>query len=425
MNTDKPHISSIMKSYHQRKISHFFLNHPDLFRDLISSYYPLSHSQLKRYRKALNWERISENSHINWTHDILNSFSEDLVWKTVTLNDSAFKDKSLLDTFSAKIDWYGSDDSCFDSIVSNSGIYWDDEMIERYAYKINFEKLSAKSNVDWTEALLDRYLPKWNLVELAHNETIPWTLRLFDKYLDQSYLTYSGVQTNPMLISFGFIEKYKDFFDWKFISSNPELPWLEKDLLNHWSDKIDWDGIACNSFLFAQDPHFYQKHFERWQSLKDKGWKSFSSNEAFPWTRDTIQNHIHDIDWYWLSSNPGIDWNKEMIEHFKSYIDWNRLCSNEKIIWNEKLINRYTEHIQWGGFRECELLDERGNVLSLTGGECYEHGLIDNKSIPWTVDILTRYEPSINSKSISYNSSIWEKAFKPYVDDEMIKGLLR
>ena len=98
MNTDKPHISSIMKSYHQRKISHFFLNQPDLFRDLISSYYPLSHSQLKTYRKALNWERISGNSHINWTHDILNSFSEDLVWKTVTLNDSAFKDKSLLDT---------------------------------------------------------------------------------------------------------------------------------------------------------------------------------------------------------------------------------------------------------------------------------------------------------------------------------------
>ncbi|WP_446788284.1 hypothetical protein, partial [Macellibacteroides fermentans] len=68
---------------------------------------------------------------------------------------------------------------------------------------------------------------------------------------------------------------------------------------------------------------------------------------------------------------------------------------------------------------------EKGNVLSHTGGECYEHGLIDNKSIPWTVDILSRYESSINSKSISCNSSIWEKAFKPYVDDEMIKGLLR
>lgn len=114
-----------------------------------------------------------------------------------------------------------------------------------------------------------------------------------------------------------------------------------------------------------------------------------------------------------------------MIEHFKSYIDWNRLCSNEKITWNEKLIDRYTEYIQWGGFRECELLDERGNVLSLTGGECYEHGLIDNKSVPWSVGILTRYEPSINSKSISYNSSIWKKAFKPYVDDKMIMKLLR
>jgi hypothetical protein len=413
-----------MTSDHQHKIIHFLLDHPDLLRDWISSYYPLSESQLKTYHKTLNWDRISENSNIHWTYDILNSFSEDLEWETVTQNSSAFKDKSFLDKFYTKIDWYGSDDICFGSIVANHGLYWDNETIEKYADRINFNKLSAESNVAWSEALLDKYFPKWDLVELAHNKSIPWTLRLFDKYLDESYLSYYGVQTNRTLITFHFIEKYKHSVDWEIISANPHLPWIEKDLLHLWSDKIDWSGIASNSFLFAHDPDFYQTHCDKWQSIKNKVWRSFSINNTFPWTIDIIENHKHYIDWNSLCSNPGIDWNEEMIDNYKSHIDWNQLCSNEKIPWNEKLIDRYAEHIQWGGFRKCELYDERGNLLSLTGGECYDQGLIDNKSFPWSIDILTRYEPSIDSKSISNKSSIWEKAFKPYINDEMIKILL-
>ena len=93
-----------MTSDHQHKIIHFLLDHPDLLRDWISSYYPLSESQLKTYHKTLNWDRISENSNIHWTYDILNSFSEDLEWETVTQNSSVFKDKSFLDKFYTKID---------------------------------------------------------------------------------------------------------------------------------------------------------------------------------------------------------------------------------------------------------------------------------------------------------------------------------
>lgn len=408
----------------QHKIILFFLNHPSLFKDLVSSFYPLSQSQLKTYKKVLSWDRISENTNISWSYDILNYFSEDLEWKTLTRNKNVFSDKSLLDQFYRKINWYGSDDSCFDSIVANSGLYWNNEMIERYADKINFKKLSAVTNLDWRETLIDKYINKWDLTEIAHNQSIPWTLRLFEKYLDETYLFYSGVQTNQILVTFNFIEKYKHLLDWEFISSNPNLPWIEKDLLNLWSSKIDWSGVARNSLFFANDRNFYQIHYDKWQPIKDKVWKSFSVNITFPWAKDTIEYHVHDIDWRSLCSNPGIVWNVEMIENCKSYIDWNQLCSNEKITWNEKLIDTYADYIKWGGYKECELLDERGNLLSSNGGECYEQGLLDNNSIPWSIDILTRYEKSIDPKAICNNSEIWEKAFKPYVDDEMIKMVL-
>jgi hypothetical protein len=73
-------------------------------------------------------------------------------------------------------------------------------------------------------------------------------LELFEKYLDESYLFYFGVQTNKSLVSYELVEKYNHLMDWHNILLNPNLPWVEKDLLNYWSEKIVWTGIACTDF---------------------------------------------------------------------------------------------------------------------------------------------------------------------------------
>ena len=100
------------------------------------------------------------------------------------------------------------------------------------------------------------------------------------------------------------------------------------------------------------------------------------------------------------------------------------LCSNEGIIWNSDLIDYFSKHIKWGGWKSCELLDENDNVISPVGGAEFEFGLIYNVSIPWSIDFLLKYENKLEFEALESNTSVWEKAFKPYVDDEMIETII-
>jgi len=381
------------------KIISFLIKHPNYFLGLLSSFYPLSQFQLKLYKDLLDWNKISANENIIWDDKILVEFQDYIIWDTLTTNPSVFVNTKLLKTFEDKIDWYGNDNYYGDSITANEGIHWDYETIEKYADKINFEKLSISTNVDWSETLLDKYIDKWNFTELAHNESIPWSLEMFEKFLDESYFFYFGVQTNKSLVSFELVEKYNHLMDWHYISLNPNLPWIEKDLLNYWSDKIVWTGIACNRFLFANDKNFFQKHYDKWQPIKNKALGYFSGNEAFPWS-------------------------KHMIETFKFNLDWNLLCSNEGIAWNIDLIDSFSKQVKWGGWKPCELLDEKGNEISPVGGKGHESGLIDNKSVIWSIDFLLKYERELEFEALESNTAVWEKAFKPYFDDHIVDTII-
>ena len=381
-------------------ITSFFIKHPNYFLGLLSSYYPLSQFQLKLYKDLLDWNKISANENIIWDDNILVEFQDYIIWDTLTTNPSVFVNTKLLNTFEDKIDWFGNDNFYGDSITANEGIYWDNETIEKYADKINFEKLSISTNVDWSVTLLDKYIDKWNFTELAHNESIPWSLEMFEKFLDESYFFYFGVQTNKSLVSFELVEKYNHLMDWHNISHVPTLPWVEKDLLNYWSDKIVWTGIACNKFLFANDKNFFQKHYDKWQPIINEVLGYFSGNESFPWT-------------------------KLLIEKYKLSLDWNLLCSNVGIVWDSDLIDSFSKHIIWGGWKPCELVDETGNVISPVGGKIHESGLIENKSVPWSIDFLHKYENKLEFEALESNNAVWDKAFKPYVDDVLIETIIR
>jgi hypothetical protein len=385
---------------YKNKIISFLLKYPEFFLGIASSNYHFSKNQLKQYTNVLDWNKISANENIIWNDNILVEFQDYIIWDTLTTNPSVFVNTKLLNTFEDKIDWFGNENFYGDSITANEGIYWDNETIEKYADKINFEKLSISTNVDWSETLLDKYIDKWDFNELAHNESIPWTLDMFKKYLDESCLFFFGVQTNKSLISFEMVEKYGHLMEWHNISLIPTLPWIEKDLLNCWSDKIVWTGIACNKFLFANDRNFFQKHYDKWQPIISEVLCYFSGNESFPWT-------------------------KHLIEKYKPGIDWNLLCSNEGIVWDSDLIDSFQKHIIWGGWKPCDLFDETGNVISSVGGKRREIGLIDNKSVPWSIDFLQKYEHEFEFESLESNTVVWEKVFKPYIDDIMIETIIR
>ncbi len=114
-----------------------------------------------------------------------------------------------------------------------------------------------------------------------------------------------------------------------------------------------------------------------------------------------------------------------MIEKHKLGIDWNLLCSNEGLVWDSDLIDSFSKHIIWGGCKPCELEDETGSVISPVGGKRHESGLIENKSVPWSIDFLYKYENELEFEALESNNAVWDKAFKPYIDDEMIKTIVR
>lgn len=51
-----------------------------------------------------------------------------------------------------------------------------------------------------------------------------------------------------------------------------------------------------------------------------------------------------------------------------------------------------------------------GNVISPVGGSRFDSGLIDNRSIPWSIDFLLNYEHELEFQALGFNSAVWDKS---------------
>lgn len=386
---------------HQTQIISFLVNHPQFAQRLLSQNYPFSLQQLKRYGSVLAWGLVSANTNIGWSSQILWQCNKQLDWECVSINPSAFPSIDMLSEFDAFIDWQGNEGYYGDSIASNPGLPWTDELIRRLEHKINFVKLSANESVQWSNALIDRYKGRWELSDLASNESVPWTLPLFERHLNESYFFYFGVSTNPALLrNIDLVEKYSQKMEWWAVFANSQLPWIEKRLLERWRQHINWYGLSQNEFFFRTDKDFFTNNMDRWMENEGKGFVGLSSNRYLPWSTDFIDRYLP----LW---------------------QWNTLCENEFIPWDEKMIDHFAKHIEWGGTKPGAIYNDYGEVLAPTGGFYFEFGLIDNKNLPWSLDLLKRYESQINLDDLSEHSHIWEKAFMPYIDDNVLDTVLR
>lgn len=385
----------------RQNIISFLVAHPEFALRLLSQYYPFSQQQLKKFQNLLIWEIISFNESIHWNSEILWHFAENLDWQAVSVNSSAFPDLSLLKEFDAFIDWKGNDDFFSDSIANNTGLPWTEEFIQSIEKKINFERLSTNNSVKWSESIIDRYKGRWDIVELASNESVPWTLPLFDRHLDESHFFYFGIQTNPALLrNIDLVEKYRHQIQWWAVFANPQLPWGEKRLLERWHHHIDWYGLSMNEFFFRIDNNFFENNIDKWMANSNQGFMGLSANAYLPWCAELIDQYLPLWQWPSLCRNEAIPWDEEMLEHFSDYIDW-------------------------GGSKPCGIYNEEGEMIAPVGGKCFEPGLVDNKGLPWSMAFIKRFENQFVVDDLKRNSAVWEKAFKPYVNDEMVDLVLR
>lgn len=88
------------------------------------------------------------------------------------------------------------------------------------------------------------------------------------------------------------------------------------------------------------------------------------------------------------------------------------------------MIDYFSDHIIWGGFIPCELRDENDDIIAPTGGRMLEFGLINNESIPWSIDFLHKYENKLEFKALVSNPDVWQKAFQQHFNHDMLSTIM-
>jgi len=188
--------------------------------------------------------------------------------------------------------------------------------------------------------------------------------------------------------------------DWWNISGNPNLPWIEKNLLKYWSKNIEWGNIARNETLFGSDKNFFSSNYDKWSTHNFKNFSKLSSNRYLPWSKD-------------------------FIESYKYHWDWRMLCINEGIPWDIELIEYFSKYVEWGGYYPCELYNGEGEVISAVGGKGFASGFIINEFLPWSIEFILHFEKDINFRALVMNDGVWEKAFKPFMSEDIIETVIR
>ena len=189
---------------------------------------------------------------------------------------------------------------------------------------------------------------------------------------------------------------------WPSICSNSKLPWIEKNLLEHWKEFISWRGIAANNLLF-KDPNFFEKNLVKWLTEPDNPFYCLSYNELLRWSNNFIERFADYWDWESLSINPALPWSIKFIEQFSDQFIWGGITIEEE--------NNYIEgNMSVGHLQYCKV---------------FNNGLVINEGLPWSIDFLIYFENKLDFEMLSLNTSVWEKAFKPYVDENVIEKVLR
>ncbi|HOZ13416.1 MAG TPA: hypothetical protein PLH91_06505 [Tenuifilaceae bacterium] len=380
-----------------KDITSLFIKHPDVFKTFISNHYSFTSHQLSKYRDFLDWHKISENPNINWNGEILQKFKNNLDWHYLSTNPSVFKDLSLIDKFLPLIVWENTDNCSHSTIASNDGICWNMALINKYKKLWDYKQMSSNESIPWTENLIDLFVNEWDWFKMSGNNKLPWSNAFIEKHFQRLEKDSFWFITNKGLTGkVEIVDKYHELLEWDSICRNSNLPWYSMNLLKRWEDHISWFGIAGNELLFS-DPEFLENNLDKWLNPNNHALFAFSYNKALPWSIEFINIFLELWDWEHLSLNTGLPWSKEFIDHFE-----------------DKFI--------WGGITVEFEINEKGNRIE---HHTFNQGLISNEAIPWSIDFINNYKNQIDYNMITYNDSVWYKAFKPYVDEKLIDTVIR
>jgi hypothetical protein len=393
-------------------IHSLIIRNPKLFVPWLFQFYPFEENWIHENERHVDWVALSKNEAMQW--------SERLILKYVNRWQMEFLSK-------------------------NEALPWSADLIKAVRRPFDRNALSFNKGIPWNFELINKFRDKWNWYALIQNESIEWT--------------------KEMLIAFEQMDKNLSVV-------NGQNLWTDEFISNH-AEKINWAHLTYNHKIYWDKPRLrkFEKYFKKYEARSAPNtvspWKGISSNSNIPWSINFIETYreriffrLQGLNWDYLSSNPFLTWaDDDLLERYAKNWNWTNIGLNEGIVWDEKLFETYKYRLPWIAsslstqsiarnkslpWSESFIMKYKSEwqwwFLSINGGVPFDENLIKtfeteivwsqlflNPNAPWSLDFLMKHEKDItyswDHASDEFKTFIWEKFFKPIIDEHFMENL--
>lgn len=135
-----------------------------------------------------------------------------------------------------------------------------DEMIQSIISAKAWSEISG--NFGLTEEMLERYADKLNWNEVSKNSEIHWTVKLIEKWADRLNWEELSESSNDYLLTPDVIAYFVNRWNWRVLSRNHSLK-LDYTFIDRFIDKWDWSElIEC----WGREDLYNKVFFDRYRS---------------------------------------------------------------------------------------------------------------------------------------------------------------
>lgn len=319
-----------------------------------------------------------------------------------TLN-SIVNSKSFWSTASKQVD--------LEFILENLPMRWDWEFLTKneIAQKDlqNSEFRSQYSEYIYWPYIISEVLPDSDLAKTSVLDSIANNLRkTSDEIVVDSWTALT--QSLPYHVLWKKINQTTDDdlfkWDWHFISSSGKIS-LEKDTLEKYADKLNWNYLSSNEVLKT---YFNDGNENLYDSVDD-------------WYNQ-VYDYLTSFEQYWdfkeLSNISNITWYEKLVDKFRDKWDWEVLSSEECRLLKAgdnlilRRLSKFKSKIHWGTLSAREDIKLSQNIVQRFSKEAWDwKALSKNSEFSFDEEFLIEYrEKEWDWRSLSERKCISNKS---------------
>jgi hypothetical protein len=150
-------------------------------------------------------------------------------------------------------------------------------------------------------------------------------------------------------------------------------------------------------------------------------WRMLSTNPNIEWSEETISRNENKFTWHLLSQNPRVIITAEFIRKYKVRLDWNNLARNRSLPTDESFIKKYEKHYKIDESHQeiNEAFKEKYSKHIIPKRP--------NPPIPEGIENCSLNNFSENYKKWSHNTyqQIYDRIIKPNLENNSVEIILK